>query len=63
MVINVVGGTISDAEKSAYIEQIQSKYADRNIESITITVDGDFVDVKTEFAPDQPFVRIRRITG
>lgn len=63
MIVNVVGGTISEEEKQAYVDQICAKYTDRIIESITFKVDGDFVDVKTEFAKDTPFLRIRRITG
>lgn len=63
MKIYVVGGKISDEEKEAYAKTIQEKYPDREIESITITVDGDYVDCKTHFVPDRPFDRIRRITG
>lgn len=63
MKIYVVGGKISDEEKSAYTKIIQEKYPDREIESITITVDGGYVDCKTHFVPDRPFDRIRRITG
>ena len=63
MKIYVVGGKISDEEKEAYTKTIQEKYPDREIESITITVDGDYVDCKTHFVPDRPFDRIRRITG
>jgi anaerobic ribonucleoside-triphosphate reductase len=63
MKIYVLGGKISDEEKEAYTKTIQEKYPDREIESITITVDGDYVDCKTHFVPDRPFDRIRRITG
>ena len=63
MKIYVRGGKISDEEKEAYTKTIQEKYPDREIESITITVDGDYVDCKTHFVPDSPFDRIRRITG
>ena len=63
MIVNVVGGTISEEEKQAYVDQICAKYTDRIIEAITITADGDFVDVKTEFVEDVPFDRIRRLTG
>ena len=63
MIVNVVGNDFSEEEKQVYVEQICAKYTDRIIEAITITADGDFVDVKTEFAEDVPFDRIRRITG
>ena len=63
MKIYVRGGKISDEEKEAYTKTIQEKYPDREIESITITVDGDYVDCKTHFVPDRPFDSIRRITG
>lgn len=61
MKVNVIG-EISEQEKQAYIAQIKEKYPKKIIEEITITVDGDYVDVETHFA-DTPFLRIRRITG
>lgn len=63
MIINVEGGTLPQAEIDTYVSQITSKYHGAGIKSITLSIDGDFVNVKTEFADDIPFERVRRITG
>lgn len=60
--VNVIGETISQEEINAYIDYGTKKYKNRKITGMTVTVDGDFVDLKYEFA-DVPFDRIRRITG
>ena len=62
MVVNVTGGTLSDTEIESYKSMLREKYSNRIIEKLDITVDGDYVDVKTTFA-QQPFFRLRRITG
>lgn len=62
MTVNVIGGTISEAEKNAYIERAQKLYPDRRISQMDITVDGDFVDISYHYNT-VPFQRIRRITG
>ena len=62
MKVNVIGGTISDEEKNAYVKYITGKYPNKNITSIDITLDGDYADIKYYFAP-RDFERIRRITG
>lgn len=61
--INVENGELSTEEVNAYVNQIKEKYPDRKIIEITFTVDGEYVDVKTEFEPQPPIERIRRITG
>lgn len=63
MKIYVCGGPMSQEERDEYAKIITEKYPDREIESITIRIDGEFVDIKTHFKPDVPFNRIRRITG
>lgn len=64
MNVNVIGGTMSQAEIDAYIDYGRKKYTGREITGITIKTDGDFVDLKFDFVPvDVPFERIRRITG
>ena len=60
--VNVTGGEMSQKEIDAYIMRAKEKYADKEIESIDIAVDGEFVDINYHFA-DVPFQRIRRITG
>jgi hypothetical protein len=62
MTVNVSGGLISEEEKQAYIRRAQQKYKNRRIESMDITLDGDYADIKYTFE-ELPFERIRRITG
>ena len=60
--VNVIGDELSQEEINAYIEYGKNKYSNRQISAMTVTVDGEFVDLKYEFT-DVPFDRIRRITG
>lgn len=60
--VKVLNGELSKAEIDAYVTRSQEMYPDKNIESMDISVDGDYVDIKYHFA-DVPFQRIRRITG
>jgi len=62
MQINVIGDKLSQGEINAYIDYGKNKYSDRVISGMTVRTDGEFVDLKYEFA-DVPFERIRRITG
>ncbi len=62
MKVNVIGGTLPQQEIDAYIKYGEEKYSDRIINEMTVTLDGDFVDLKYEFS-NVPFDRIRRITG
>lgn len=63
MKVNVIGGQISQEELDAYIAYGREKYEDREITEMTVSLDGDYVDLKYSFANDVPFDRIRRITG
>ena len=56
MKINVTGGTLPQQEIDYYTEAALKKYPNRNITAI------DF-DIATYHFNDQPFERIRRITG
>ncbi len=62
MKINVIGEPVSQEEIDAYIEYGEKKYSSKVIKEMTVRTDGDFVDLKFEFA-DIPFDRVRRITG
>ena len=62
MKVNVVGGQISQDEINASMDYGKKKYSNREITEMTVKIDGEFVDLKYEFA-DIPFDRIRRITG
>ncbi|MGM9638069.1 MAG: anaerobic ribonucleoside-triphosphate reductase [Butyricicoccaceae bacterium] len=61
MTVTVQGGELSQREVQAYIDHIQEKNHQK-IDDLTITVDGDYVDLNYTLAP-VPFERIRRITG
>lgn len=62
MVVNVTGGTISEQEKRSYINYVCDKHPNNQLDTLDITVDGEFVDLKYKFKPVR-FDRIRRITG
>lgn len=63
MKVTNLGIQISAEEIEAYKNYVESKYPDRIIDEIILTVGtDDYVDIKTIFA-DQPFYRLRRITG
>ena len=49
-------------EKEAYVDYIQKKNPDQNIEYIIIKLDGEYVDLEYKTTPTK-FQRIRRITG
>lgn len=62
MIVKVIGGKISEEEKEAYIKYVKDKNPKDEIDSLTIEVDGDFVNLTYHKQPI-PFSRIRRITG
>lgn len=62
MIVKVIGGKISDEEKEAYVKYVKDKNPKDEIDSLTIEVDGDFVNLTYHKQPI-PFSRIRRITG
>ena len=61
IIVNVVGGEISEAEKNAYIARGRQKYG-RALERVEIKLDGEYADIHY-FLTKLPFERIRRITG
>ena len=62
MNITVKGGEMPQAEIDEYIRRIKKKYPDRIIKDLTLTIDGEFVDIRYTY-DTVPFDRIRRITG
>lgn len=62
MKITVTGGTLTQAEITAYVDQLKAQNPDKYITSVTFTVDGEYVDMSYTF-DNVPFERIRRITG
>lgn len=61
MKVNVVGGEITEKEKELYIKHVTSRTT-RKVKELTIELDGDFVNLTWTY-DEQPFQRIRRITG
>lgn len=60
--VNVKNGKLTEAEIEAYIARAHELYPGKAIDSIDLSLDGDYVDVDYHFAAI-PFQRIRRITG
>ena len=62
MEVKVIGNVeVSKEEQNAYVKYVEDKY-DKKVKSLTIKVDGDYVDLEYNFET-VPFERIRRITG
>ncbi len=57
----VTGGSLPQTELDAYLNRAVQLYG-REPQRISVKVDGDYVELDYEFS-DQPFERIRRITG
>lgn len=62
MKVNVIGTALPQEEINAYIDRAYKKYPGKQIDSITLKPDGEFIDIEYHFAPVN-FDRIRRITG
>ena len=62
MMVQVVGGEMSEKEKSLYVEHVQKENPNRQLESLKIQIDGDYVNLEYRLVPVK-FDRIRRITG
>ena len=62
MDITVNNGTISEEEKNNYVRYVREKNPGKELVSLDINLDGDYVDLKYQFE-DIPFERIRRVTG
>ena len=62
MTVTVTGGSLSQKEINAYVEQLKLANPDKVIKTVTFTVDGEYVDMSYTY-DNVPFERIRRITG
>lgn len=60
--VTIHGGEMDESEVRAYIAHIRSTNAGQVIQSLDLTIDGEYIDMQYKLAP-QPFDRIRRITG
>ena len=62
MKINVMGGELPEEEVNAYVKHVEDEFPDKNLDTLDIKVDGEYVDLNYTFE-NAPFERIRRITG
>lgn len=60
--VEVTNDSMSEEEIKQYIFYLRNKFKRRTLESLFITVDGDYVGLRYRFVPEK-FERIRRITG
>lgn len=60
--IEVKGGKMSVQEQYEYLKRIEEKHKGAQIQDMTITIDGDYVNIDYHFEYPK-FQRIRRITG
>lgn len=60
--VSIVGSTIDESEVKNYIQYVNQKNPGREIRSLRIEPDGEYVNLSYELEP-VPFERIRRITG
>ena len=58
VLVEVKNGYMEEKEIQAYINYLKNKFPDESLKSLSITIDGNDVDLKP-----QNFERIRRITG
>ncbi len=62
MKVNVSGGVMEQKEIDSYVKYLEEKFPDKELASLNLNIDGEYVDMQYEFT-DLPFERIRRITG
>lgn len=62
VLVEVKNGYMEEKEIQTYINYLKNKYPDESLKSLSITIDGNDVDLDYVLKP-QNFERIRRITG
>lgn len=60
--VEIINGEMDEDEIKAYINHVKEKFKDETLLSLTLTIDGDYVNMHYHLKP-QPIERIRRITG
>lgn len=60
--VEVSGGEMEEAEIKEYLAYLRNKYKQRSLQSLSLTIDGDDVELRYRFRPEA-FERIRRVTG
>lgn len=63
MKVNVINGEMKQEEIDNYVKYLNEKFPDKELASLDLKIDGDFVDMNYTFSNNIPFERIRRITG
>ena len=63
MKINVINGEMKQEEIDGYVKYLNEKFPDKELASLDLKIDGDFIDMNYTFSNNIPFERIRRITG
>ena len=62
VLVEVKNGYMEEKEIQAHINYLKNKFPDESLKSLSITIDGNDVDLDYVLKP-QNFERIRRITG
>lgn len=62
MKINIIGDKMEKKEVDAYVDYLTNKFPTKQISTLTLRADGEYVDMDYTF-DSVPFERIRRITG
>lgn len=62
MKVNVIGGEMEQREIDSYVDYLKNKFPTKQLASLDLKIDGDYVDMDYTFDA-VPFERIRRITG
>lgn len=60
--VEIQGGKMDIQEIKAYIQYLKDKFKDETLISLSLKIDGDYVDMHYHLQP-VPMQRIRRITG
>lgn len=60
--VEVNGGEMEEAEIKEYLAYLRNKYKQRSLQSLSLTIDGDEVELRYRLRAE-PFERLRRITG
>ena len=60
--VTVLNGTMDEKEINGYIDIIEKENPSRKLDSLELTIDGDFVNMKYTFKPIN-FERIRGTDG
>ena len=62
ILVEVRDGEMSNSELTATVDMLREQNPDKVFNTITFTIDGDYLDINYTF-DSKPIERIRRITG